>query len=241
MGKLKNAPLLEVIFELRWQMVSSDDWSKYPYLHGDLFSLLKNDYPVRELLTPTELPSELLINRPVYRVKSENTYPLYQVGPGLITLNTTGSEYDWSNYSKSIDSLLKAFLTVYKFDKEKQVSPTLSYFDFFKIDWSTENIMSFIKENLNIHISHNFFDTSDFPHTFGWNIGYDLSIGKTILNINTGLNNKNERGIIVQTRIEGDDCIPEISTLQKWLSEAHEFCSMLFKNLTKGTLFTSFN
>jgi len=88
MSKLPKAPLLEVIFELRWQIKQKSDLTKYQYLIGDLYSAIKKTYPVRESLAPPEVPTDILINNPVHRFrKDKNQYPLVQIGPGLLTLN----------------------------------------------------------------------------------------------------------------------------------------------------------
>lgn len=139
-----------------------------------------------------------------------------------------------------VKTFLRAFLSVHKFGDAAHVNPSLSYFDFFKIDWDRKNVLSFIKDNLSIDFAQKFYETQLFPHTFGWNIGYKSEVGNVILNINTGINKKNEKGLILQTRIEGNKCAPEIMVLETWLEEAHQFCSTLFKNLTKGELYKSF-
>ncbi len=41
MSKLPNAPLVEVIFELRWKVDKNDELVKCQYLHGDLFAKVK--------------------------------------------------------------------------------------------------------------------------------------------------------------------------------------------------------
>jgi len=71
MSKLPNAPLLEVIFELRWKITNKNDLAKYQYLHGDLYSILKNSYHFRESLAPVEIPVEVLINKPIHRFRKE--------------------------------------------------------------------------------------------------------------------------------------------------------------------------
>jgi len=99
MSKLPNAPLIEVIFELRWEIKQKSDLTKYQYLIGDLYSSIKGDFPIRESLAPPEIPTEILINNPAHRFRSDkNQYPLVQVGPGLLTLNTTDENYFWNDF-----------------------------------------------------------------------------------------------------------------------------------------------
>ena len=44
MSKLPKAPLLEIIFEINWDITNKNDIVKFQYLHGDLFSNLKDKY-----------------------------------------------------------------------------------------------------------------------------------------------------------------------------------------------------
>ena len=79
--------------------MNKSDLSKVQYLYGDLYSELKQKYPHRESIVPTEIPLDILINQPVHRFRSApNDYPLFQVGPGIITLNTTDSKYYWNTF-----------------------------------------------------------------------------------------------------------------------------------------------
>lgn len=241
MSKLKNAPLLEVIFELRWRMLDKSHWEKYPYLQGDLYTFLKERYPIRELLVSGEVPQELLVNKPIYRFKNKNRYPLFQVGPGLLTLNTIEEKYNWQNYSKDIEELCEVFFKVYDFENEERVIPSLSYFDFLKVDWKENNVLEYISENLNLKVEKRFYMSDNPPNSFSWNIGYPTSLGNITLRIDAGSNNKKEKGLIVQTQLIGLENEPKLTSLRDWLNDAHEVCSKLFKDLTQGSLYNSFS
>ena len=75
MSKLPKAPLVEVVFELKWDIKIKSDLDDFQYLYGDLYANLKNEFPNRERLTPLEIPFDALINIPVFRfTKNENKY-----------------------------------------------------------------------------------------------------------------------------------------------------------------------
>ncbi len=241
MSKLPNAPLLEVIFELRWKVLNQNDLTKSQYLHGDLYSILKSDYPFRELLTPPEVPSAVLINKPVYRFrKAKDDYPLIQIGPGVLTLNTTDDEYFWDNYYKSADLLLKSFSSVHTMNPKDMFTPSLAYIDFFKISPTKDNLLSFINKNLNIKIEQGFFKEERKPSVFNFGLNFNIDFGNLSINLNTGMNGNKEPGLILQTKIIGRDLILNPQDILAWLSNAHELCSRLFKNMTKGQLYESF-
>lgn len=89
MSKLPKAPLVEVVFELRWEIAEKADLMQVEYLYGDIYAELKDKYPHRERILPIEIPVDLTVNKPVFRYRAnKNSYPLIQLGPGLITLNT---------------------------------------------------------------------------------------------------------------------------------------------------------
>lgn len=241
MSRLKNAPLLEVIFELRWKMADKSHWEKYPYLHGDLYAQLKSKYPDRELLIPGEVPQEILENRAVYRFKHKNGYPLFQVGPGILTLNTTDDFYEWEGYSEQIKELGREFFKLYEFTPREKVSPTLSYYDFLPFDWEEEDVLAYISENLNIKIEQKFYNFKETPRDFNWGIGYKTAWGNFNLRIDAGYNKEKEKGLILQFRLNGFEKKPHINVLADWLTNGHTLCSNLFKELTAGKLYHSFN
>lgn len=51
----------------------------------------------------------------IYRYSSENGFPMVQLGPGVLTLNTTDDYYVWEDYSKEVKSLTNRFFSVYDF------------------------------------------------------------------------------------------------------------------------------
>src|SRR5699024_10424209 len=177
MSKLKNAPLLEVIFELRWKMIGPTHWEKYSFLPGDMYALMKKDYPNRELLFPGDVPHELLINKPMYRFRSKNRYPLFQIGPGLLTLNTVEAFYEWGTYYKQIEELCTRFLETYSFTNEENIQPSLAYYDFLALDWDKENILEYVSDYLNLNIEQHFYKAETAPNNFSWKIGYKTDLG----------------------------------------------------------------
>lgn len=241
MGKLKNAPLLEVIFELRWKMSSSEHWEKYSFLPGDLYSLMKDKYPLRELLVPGDFPHELLVDKPMYRYRDKNQYPLFQIGPGLLTLNTVEAFYEWELYFKEIKDLMEKFLNTYNFPEDDVVRPSLAYYDFLELDWENRNVLEYISSNLNLNVNQHFYEVTESPNLFNWGIGYKSDLGNLIIRIDAGTNNSNKKGLIIQIQINGLDKKVDLKSLSKWLNDAHLLCSDLFREMTRGKLYESFN
>lgn len=241
MSKLPNAPLLEVIFELRWQVTNNSDLVKSQYLHGDLFSILKNDYPERETLTPPDVPPEVFLNRPTYRFRRrKGGYPLFQVGPGLLTLNCDDNNYDWDEYSLWAQQLVNSFFSVYEHSGER-FRPSFLYVDFFKIDPNETSLLEFINRYFSLNIEQEFYKSSSSnPKAFNFGLTYEHDLGDVSISIQSGKNSQSDFGLILQTRLDGGFEEQGADELMSWVNNAHEFCSQLFKELTKGELYESF-
>ena len=123
MSSFKNPPLIEVIFELRWSLEDSDAFSRSQFLFEDLYSTFSKEYPFREnILDITTIPLPILNGQPVRRFrKAENSYPLLQVGPGILTLNSDNRNYIWEDFKKNAEVLVNSFFELHPIDKSKMV------------------------------------------------------------------------------------------------------------------------
>ncbi len=240
MSKLPKAPLLEVIFELRWQIKQKSDLTKYQYLIGDLYSAIKETYPERESLAPPEVPIDILINSPVHRFrKDKNEYPLVQIGPGVLTLNTTDDNYFYNDFYNWAEILNKKFFTVFPIESET-FNSNLLYLDFFKFDFKNQNVNDFINESFNININQGFMIETGNPFNLDLGFFYETDLGNLSVTLKKGQNGKKEDGIVMQTSLHGKESMKSSDNVLSWLNQAHEFSSKLFKEITKGELYNSF-
>jgi len=129
MSRLPKAPLIEVIFELRWNSLDQND----QYLHGDLYPLIKDRYPHREALgfSGAGFPNGgIIIGGPTHRFRTApNDYPLVQIGQGVLTVNTIDAKYSWKEYETWITDVLKNFSEIYSLKESQNVRLTLQYID----------------------------------------------------------------------------------------------------------------
>jgi len=242
MSKLPNAPLVEVIFELRWKVTDPEELAKCQYLHGDLYALVKEDFKFREALIAPDVPMELYVNVPSHRFRfAQNDYPLIQVGPGLLTLNTIDSKYVWDEFESNIIKALHNFLMVYQFDLKQEITLTLQFFDFFEFDFVSSDVYNFLLNNLNVSVQQNFYTSKDFPNNLNLGFYYTTDLGSLSITITRGKDINKKDGIVMQTSIISKSTAPDIKLIQDWLGKSHEFCSQLFQTMTKGPLYQSFN
>lgn len=243
MSKLPHAPLVEIVIELRWRITNKQDLSKVQYLYGDLYSELKDKYPYRESLVPTEIPLDILINQPVHRFRTApNDYPLVQVGPGIITLNTVDKKYFWDDFSNSLSDLVNSFLKVYPLEGSEKITPAILFVDFFDFDFKKDDITKFLNEKFNITYKQSFIECDGLPTNLNLGYFYKIDEGNISVTFQKGksIGKKDEDGLILQTRIDGNPLMPAGKEILKWTGLSHEMCSDVFKKLTEGELYESF-
>ena len=241
MSKLQKAPLVEIVLELRWKIMNKTDLSMVQYLYGDLYSELKQKYPYRESIVPTEIPLDILINQPVHRYRSAiNDYPLYQVGPGIITLNTIDNKYYWDTFSEWAEELISSFLKVYPMEINDKITPSILFLDFFSFDFEKDDINKFINDKFNITFGQSFFKSTKYPKNINLGFYYELSIGDLSITFQKGKSKNQQEGIVLQTRINGKPLNANKEEISDWINKSHEICSDLFKKLTEGELYESF-
>lgn len=241
MGKLPHAPLVEVVTEIRWVCETEDDRNAFQFLTGDLYSLVKNRFPFREVVIPAVIPIEAVVGRPTLRFRTEKDgYPLIQVGPGLLTVNTVGDEYDWDTHRNDISFVLENFFNSINLSS-KSLSVTLAYIDFLSFDFEKNNILAFLSKKLHTDISMKFIGSEgDIPQIFNLTVGYSESVGTVNINVARGQNNAKEDGVAIQTNIVMSNIAFNQSEIELRLDKAHDRCSDLFKLMTKGELYESF-
>lgn len=159
----ENAPLVEVIAELRWSLIplsAIPGGSVDPaFAHGsDAFTKLAKDlgYDKVEHLVPDGIPLEMLGGRPTLRFRKQiNEWPLYQIGPGLFTCNIVPPYGGWKNFRETLRDGLTALFKAVPLDSTlvKPESLELRYIDAFTADHGLNGYEKFVRENLGINIS----------------------------------------------------------------------------------------
>lgn len=107
-SRLPNAPLAEVVFEMRWRLVGADGVPP-PFCLDPGYFVLADRFAhaaqrsgfsvVREVRAPHEILAHVVAHR-FYR-SSDRNFPLWQIGPGLFAANES-TEYEWSSYKQHV-------------------------------------------------------------------------------------------------------------------------------------------
>lgn len=237
MSNLINAPLNEVIFELRWKSDTSVELNQFQLLLGSMFSSLKDKYPNKESLMPdANLPLVAFIQKPTYRFRSANNVnKMFQIGPGVLSFNFVGQNYDWEDFRDSAKDVISIFKELFDINNDNDMQIGLSYIDFFHFDFQNNKVIDYLREYMHINIETDLFDTNtiSFNSTSG-----DIEDKTFNIAINTGFRNKIEKGIVVNSKlVKSDKQNIILGDYENILNSFHEELSAFFKKLTDGELY----
>lgn len=244
MAILPQAPLVEVIFEIRWNANNPTDLQKYQIVVGALSTALAEDFNTPTALLPIgNIPLQALMGQVVYRSKSKlNKNLLYQTGPGVISVNYAGNQYDWEFFKPQIISFVDKFAQYYQFNGNTPLTMQLRYLDFFGKD-PNDDTMDFAKRYFHLDINA---DYIDHPQGFGLSCEEQKDVGIFRFALNRGRKDGRKDGFILESSIQntikadmlnGDDGKGKFIDV---LNNSHEFLSDFFKNITRGALYESF-
>lgn len=241
MSKLLNAPLVEVIFEIRWNSTNKQEIDKFQLLIGAMYAALKETYEKPEnFITDANIPVQAFLNRPIYRSKKKDGTPiLYQLGPGILSINYVGADYDWDIFYTEILKIVNQVKELYAFNPNKEIQIGLKYLDFFDFQYEDQNIFTFLKERFHITIDAEFIKN---PIGINFETGQRENDSIFNLKINTGTLSDRRKGLVVESKLNSIKNSEEFfSKLSETLTEYHSKLSSFFKNMTKGELYESFN
>lgn len=251
---LKNKPLVEAIFELKWLLPEKDGVQtdpNYKLLIGRLYERIKENYPYHEELPTATLPDEVSSYLIQHRFrKDKDNWPLIQLGPGILTLNDT-ENYSFDDFQKRISSLLLNFMEMFAEGNKPQISNLiLRYIDAIEFDYSGKNILDFLQTALKtkVEMPNTLFENKDVnPQPAGINIGFSFSCNKpksTKIGLKFGKGAKKDgvHALMWETLCvtQDKDACGTVESVQQWVKEAHDLTDRWFFTLIEGELLKRF-
>lgn len=251
---LKNKPLAEVIFELRWDLMKDDRGLKidpgFRILLGRYYEEVKETYPYSRDLPSAQIPEDMAAYTVRHQFRaSEEGWPVTQLGPGVLTVNET-SGYKWKSFKEHVGNAINALFKAYP-DTISSLSPKaaeLRYINAIAYDPDKETPVQFLKHYLNMDIVIDKFLFEDNgqgndPKAFTLNLIYRLPIprGDGMLKFQTGL--KDGKTCLIWeivVRSLGDDIAKDSAGIKKWITESHDLCERWFFTLSRGKLVKQF-
>ena len=157
----ENPPLIEVIVEVHWEMqrLPSMDGAIDPFYFDfvDKFRIAvkKKGFIFEEDITPPGVPIEFLGNQPVKRFRrKEKTWPLFQIGPGVMTVNIIPPYQGWEAFIPSIRDGLNALFNTHKgLKKSVKINRlVLRYINGFDKKFGMNHMGIFVDKKLNLSV-----------------------------------------------------------------------------------------
>jgi uncharacterized protein (TIGR04255 family) len=243
---LSNAPLKEVIFELHWELdyipeqkMQIDTGFEAAALNFN--SSCQQGFKVVEMLKPSSIPSTAFIHEVTHRFyKEKGQYPLYQLGPGVFTVNDNNKNYKWDDFSKLILNGVNCLKNSYT--KPLILSKIeLRYIDAVPLNiLGKTNKFDFLKKHLKVNAEGYEFvngTLEDINFTKRFSVSNDSFLNMIIA---TAFENETKQeGVIWQTFINNKKRI-SWEELSSWIESAHEIASTTFKNMISDELYNHF-
>ena len=248
MGRLAKAPLQEVIFEVRWEadvdpasggMHDKDFGMAAGRFHVHVeeeYGHVDNRQPFYDMAPQAFMYQAVRQYRP-----GEGQWPLFQLGPGVFTVNDTNKDYDWQNkfrplIAMGLDKLEKAYEGTLPY-----CQAALRYIDAVNVkDYGFTDWASFIPGHLNFSFK-NEFDGGMVPKDISFQQLFELEDGGQLhLNIASGKDGDGNDQMIWQTSVIKAGAFTKEGLLQ-WAELAHAKSSDVFKRICKPHFHDSFH
>lgn len=253
--ELRNKPLAEVIFELRWSLQATQPGFQsdpgFRILVGRYYDRVSKQYPVMKDLPVTQVPEEMTAYAVRHQFWSPDAkWPVTQVGPGILTVNDTVG-YKWESFKPRLTSAVQALFESYP-NEIAPLTPTaaeLKYINAVPVNLAdTNGILSFLQQSLHttLQIDPRLFDDSQSatkPLELNLTLTYPLTKpqGVGILLFATGMKGQ-QPSLIWQiiVRSTSDKAPQKASDFDSWLVDAHAVVKRWFGTLCRGPLLKTF-
>lgn len=252
---LTNKPLKEVIFELHWELPETAPSGEqfdpsYRRFLARMEAEIIGDYPEYTPLSAADIPEKLIPHIVQHRFWiAEKTWPVIQVGPGIIAVNDTAG-YHWADFKERISYLVESFFKAYPDSSNLNLSKiVLKYVNARDFDYDQENVFVFLKDKLKVGIDM----SQTIPQKSQMTtIPYALALatafmnkqpkGSTEIKVRRGKIHENDVLFWELTSFAtGEDTpVPEHKDIVTWSDEAHSLIRELFFKMIEGELFEEY-
>jgi len=251
---LKNKPLVEAIFDLRWELQELSHGIKidphYKIIVGRIYDKVCNEYPFHEQLPTASIPDEIAgyVVQHQFR-KGKDKWPLIQIGPGIITVNDTEG-YLWEDFEKKIIQTVNTLFESYPDPKInlKFNSVVLRYINAIALNFEEENIFNFLKEQMktDIRLRSNLYEgtgVKEQPLGFDLRFSFVSTRPKGVVHLRfTRGKIKESDALIWETAVQSisEDIPKDQDEIANWIKEAHDLTDDWFFKLIEGELLRRF-
>jgi len=251
--QLRTPPIVEALLEVKWglkdtgvaELIDPD----YQLLLGSFWQLIKASYPHHERLPAASIPDEVTgaVVKHRFRV-AKDEWPLIQLGPGIMSVNETQKYTTFDKFKPLAVDAIKRLFEAYPGDLDIR-SLMLRYIDAVDMDYSQEDVVEFVREQMHIPASLPEFLSQDInldpkPANFAFKVSLRSKnpTGTGTLSVSTGLRD-GKRSLIWEQIIHssGDDVCEMPARFDVWLDQAHALIEGWFWKMIEGKLQERFN
>ncbi len=250
---LKNKPLVEAIFELRWELreKTASGESIDPHhkiLVGAMYEKIKSEYPSHEQLPASEVPDRFAPYMIQHRFRKDaGQWPLIQMGPGILALNdTTG--YVWEDFSQRTSKLVHVLFEIYPdLESLRPNRAMLHYVDSIEFDYEND-VLEFLKEKMKIGIdvNPNLFAETGIARSLSdmdIRLSFQSSLPKGAMDMRIRRGRRAESDTLVWEtvfRSLEEDVPKSAEEIVNWVDHAHGLTDDWFFKLIEGDLLKEF-
>lgn len=258
--QLTNAPLLEVIAEVHWQLTDKgsmpdqfvqQDWF---LMANEIQDVFRSRWPEVEVLqrAGVSIPLEIIGRAPILRFREEQgKWPLAQLGQGLLTVNATPPYDGWRRVRQTLQQTLERAIESPRLREKKLERLQLQYRDAFTAEHGVEGPSAFTQA---IPLASDRLpkDLADIVTPSSTKLSGEISFeimappaSQAIVRFASGLL-KNEKGerpahvvdIIIRSQVNMDW---NVDKLVNWFDSAHESSHRVFRASISETTWDRLN
>jgi uncharacterized protein (TIGR04255 family) len=244
----QNAPLVEVIAEFRWDIQRIESLPTaaidphFPIFEAAISSRLSGEgFGTIESLAPPNVPIELLANRVLRRFRPQpNQWPVFQIGPGLFTVNMTPPYGGWARFrtllAQGLNSLLASYPMPDVYLHFRQFE--LKYIDAFTDRHGFRDMRSFLSDYMTVNITAPpdlwAQASDDGPVLIASEISLPLKTpngSRGIIRLGSGQAN-NQDAVVLELAVQRIGSLPDRMAILDWMDGAHSTVRSWFQLLT---------
>ena len=244
--ELKNKPLVEALFEVRWGLDGPPGMAvdpAYQLLIGQLYGQIRERFPHAVRLPTAEIPELMAPFTPQHQFRvGPDKWPLVQLGPGLLTVNDTEA-YLWDNFYTLCRYVVDALFKVYpQADRPLRiVEVSLRYIDADILEGAAAT--EFLRK-LKIDIGLPTFLFKDgrvggLPLGVGLSLAYPTAEPRGTIRLVFNQGRKSDMDALIwetQVASRGEDVPTDPERIVEWLDKAHSITHDWFIRLIEGEL-----
>lgn len=262
-SKLPNAPLVEVVFELKWNLIG-DDSVPIPFRKDPGYDVLADSFVYSAGKQGFSTVQKINASNPIVAHSvdlrlynnEKQKHPLWQIGPGIFASNES-TEYDWKSFKKMTSNGVKLLFESYpdlKSFKFEPLSLELRYIDSFGSSKKTnQNLLSFLNNNTSLNVSlPGFLKNAPISNDQSSNLVFTFPIKQkkgTFFSVQLAdASINNTKSIYLQSKVFTDlrpirvakNITKRLKYIENWLEEAHSVTSPFFKDFVNESLMDNY-